>query len=189
VILIFDVETDGLIVKGRPPPNIVQLAAILLNESGIERASLSLIIRPDGYQIPTKVSDIHKITTEIAEACGVPLIVALGMLSNLIKLADTHIAHNAAFDAEVVAAAFGRVSRPMPPLSISCTKELATPILKLPPTAKMLAAGFNRAKAPTLSECVRHFFNEDLEGAHDAMVDVRACARVYREIQRLAAIG
>jgi hypothetical protein len=41
-----------------------------------------------------------------------------------------------------------------------------------------------------LAECVKHFFGEDLAGAHDALVDVRACARVFfrlRDLQKKAA--
>ena len=60
-----------------------------------------------------------------------------------------------------------------------CTKEAATPVLKLPPTPKMVRAGRTHFKSPNLAECVRHFFDEDLLGAHDAMVDVRVCKRVY----------
>lgn len=46
----------------------------------------------------------------------------------------------------------------------------------------MLAAGFTKPKPPKLEECIRHFFDEALEGAHDALVDVRACARVHRHL-------
>ena len=34
-------------------------------------------------------------------------------------------------------------------------------------------------KWPKLEECVRHFFGETLVGAHDALTDVRATARVF----------
>lgn len=56
--------------------------------------------------------------------------------------------------------------------------------------ARMLAAGISKPKAPKLAECVKHFFGEDLAGAHDALVDVRACARVFfrlRDLQKKAA--
>jgi len=51
----------------------------------------------------------------------------------------------------------------------------------------MLAAGFTKPKPPKLEECIRHFFNEELDGAHDAMVDVRACRRVYFHLQTMGA--
>ena len=184
MILIFDTETDGLIIKGQPVPHLVQLAASLMDHAGHERACISLIIKPDGYEIPPKVAAIHGISTAIATDYGVPLIVAMGMLSNLIKISSSQVAHNAEFDVQIITAAFQRVNRPIPSLNIICTKELATPIVNLPPTEKMVAAGFNKPKAPSLAECVRYFFNEEIVGAHDALIDVRACGRVYFEIEK-----
>ncbi|AOW48412.1 3'-5' exonuclease family protein [Acetobacter ascendens] len=60
-----------------------------------------------------------------------------------------------------------------------CTMDAAAPLVNLPPTARMIAAGIDKPKAPKLEECIKHFFNEELKGAHDAMVDVRACARLF----------
>ena len=68
---------------------------------------------------------------------------------------------------------------------VFCTMEAACSVVNLPPTAKMLAAGIHRPKSPKLEECVKHFFNEDLQGAHDAMVDVAACRRVYLHLKSL----
>jgi DNA polymerase-3 subunit epsilon len=193
MILAFDVETTGLPVKGQPPehpgqPHIVQLAAILLEDSGRERASVCLIVKPDGYVISDKVSAIHGIDMGIAKTCGVPLVVAMGMFSNMCKLAATHIAHNAEYDELCILAAFHRVKRPCPPLNIRCTKDMSSPLLNLPPTEKMKAAGFgNKPKAPSLAECVRFFFNEEIDGAHDALVDTKCCARIYLEMLKRAA--
>jgi DNA polymerase-3 subunit epsilon len=53
----------------------------------------------------------------------------------------------------------------------------------------MLAAGFTRAKQAKLSECITHFFNEDLTGAHDALVDVRACARVFFHLKNMELVS
>ena len=59
-------------------------------------------------------------------------------------------------------------------------------VVNLPPTEKMRAAGFDKPKPPKLEECIRHFFNEELGGAHDAMIDLDACRRVYIH---LASVG
>ena len=61
----------------------------------------------------------------------------------------------------------------------------AAPIVNLPPTDRMRAAGRTGPKSPKLSECVQHFFSEEMIGAHDAMVDVRACARVFFHLKSL----
>jgi len=47
------------------------------------------------------------------------------------------------------------------------------------------AAGINKPKPPKLEECIRHFFGEELDGAHDAMVDVVACRRVFFHLRTL----
>jgi DNA polymerase-3 subunit epsilon len=64
-----------------------------------------------------------------------------------------------------------------------CTQRLATPILKLPPTDRMKAAKRFHYKSPNLGEAYQHFTGQPLEGAHNAMVDVRACAAVYFAIK------
>jgi DNA polymerase-3 subunit epsilon len=64
-----------------------------------------------------------------------------------------------------------------------CTARLATPIMKLPPTAKMRAAGRHHPKTANLGEAYLHFTGKPLEGAHDAMVDVLACTEVYFAIK------
>jgi DNA polymerase-3 subunit epsilon len=56
---------------------------------------------------------------------------------------------------------------------------MATPIIKLPPTAKMVAAGRHHPKTPNLGEAYRFFTGHELEGAHSALVDVDACIACY----------
>jgi DNA polymerase III subunit epsilon len=195
-VLAYDTETTGFTNNREPPSHpsqlhLVQLAATLYSDDG-ERllGALALIVRPEGYEIPKPASDVHGITTELALACGVPLIVACAAFSNLAKLATVSVAHNHDFDLKVLGAAFHRCGRPLPALNSHCTKNLAEAVVNLPPTERMKAAGFgHKPKAPTLGECYRFFFNETLEGAHDALVDARACARVYFELMRKGAVN
>jgi DNA polymerase-3 subunit epsilon len=81
-------------------------------------------------------------------------------------------------------AAFHRAGKTdvMPALNPRCTQALSSPLLNLPPSERMRAAGFSKPKPPKLSESYQFFFNEELVGAHDALVDARACARVYLEL-------
>jgi DNA polymerase III subunit epsilon len=60
-----------------------------------------------------------------------------------------------------------------------CTQALSTPILKLPPTEKMLRAGFRKNKSANLGEAYQFFTGRPLQGAHSAMVDVDACMACY----------
>ena len=70
-----------------------------------------------------------------------------------------------------------------------CTQRLATPILKLPPTAKMIAAGFRKHKSASLGEAYQHFMGKPLENAHSAMADARACMDVWFAIKQGARVA
>ncbi len=103
------------------------------------------------------------------------------------------VAHNSDFDLRIMRIAMLRAGRTKEwldenPIQAFCTMKAATPVVNLPPTAKMVSAGFNKPKAPRLSECIQFFFQEELVGAHDALVDVRACIRVYRHLLTLAPV-
>lgn len=196
MFLVFDTETSGLPLRNQPldhpgQPHIVQLAAILVDEGGHERASLSVIVEPDGWVIPDAAAAVHGITTEIAMHCGVPLSAAIWPFICLRSQASVTIAHNHDFDASLIEIALHRMParasgyHPGPGKSF-CTMVAATPVLNLPPTERMVAAGFNKPKPPKLTECVKHFFGEDLAGAHDALTDVRACWRVYQHLRTLS---
>jgi DNA polymerase-3 subunit epsilon len=198
MILAFDTETTGL-PNGRLPvdheaqPHIVQLAALLMEDDGTERACISLIVRPP-VAIPDEVAAIHGITNEIAAAAGISPAAAVGTWSNLARRADVIVAHNIAFDMALMRTAWHRTqsgdagerwaalhgSR-----QLFCTMRAATPVVNLPPTERMRAAGMLAPKAPKLAECIQHFFGEQLAGAHDALVDVRACARVFHHLRSL----
>lgn len=190
MILFFDTETTGLPDKRMPldwegQPHLVQLAAVLTEDDGTERGSFSTIIEPSGWTIPEGAAKVHGITTELAAAAGMPIHPALYTFMQMRQRANVLVAHNIKFDAEIIKIAVARTdfSYPKPPpVTMFCTMESASPIIALPPTERMIAAGYTKNKPPNLGECIRHFFNEELTGAHDALVDVRACARVYFHI-------
>jgi DNA polymerase-3 subunit epsilon len=64
---------------------------------------------------------------------------------------------------------------------------LATPILKLPPTDKMRAAGRHHHKSANLREAYSHFMGRELVDAHSAIADARACMDVYFALKQKAA--
>jgi len=193
VILFFDTETTGFFQDRLPvdhpdQPHIVQLAAELCDDDGNTVSSFSLII-DNGVDIPVQASTVHGITTERAVQFGVSAASALSMFTHLYQRADVVVAHNIKFDRGVVEAAIARHYDRVMPLRkpLYCTMEAASPIVNLPPTERMLAAGFTKPKPPKLEECIKHFFDEALDGAHDAMVDVVACRRVYFHLRSLEA--
>jgi DNA polymerase-3 subunit epsilon len=191
-ILAIDTETTGFTKPSLPldhpeQPYIVQLAAQLCEDDGKPLAGFSLII-DNGVEIPEKAAAVHGITAEKAVQFGVSPTSALSLFANFHQRADLIIAHNIKFDKAVIETAMtrqqGKEMRITKPCY--CTMETATPVINLPPTDRMLAAGFNKPKAPKLEECIEHFFGEKLEGAHDAMVDLTACLRVYLHLKAAA---
>lgn len=185
MILFYDTETTGLPDRFAPlnsekQPRCVQLAAILTDLSGVEQACLNLVVHPDGWEIPEAAARVHGITTEKAKKIGIREAVVGAAFHDLMCKADLVVAHNEKFDRQIVRIMFERLGRDWAfDKPAYDTMEAAAPIVNLPPTPRMVAAGIDKPKAPKLEECIRHFFNEPLNGAHDALVDVRACARIF----------
>lgn len=194
--LFYDTETTGLPLFNDPSedprqPHLVQLAASLIDLDKRETiASMNVIVEPRGWVIPDDVAKIHGITTEHAAAFGVSEHLAIMMFTDLWQRAQRRIAHNESFDARIIRIAKMRyqdVERADAWKAglAECTQLLSTPILKLPPTAKMIAARRNHHKSANLGEAYEYFTGNKLEGAHNALVDVHACIDVYYAIQDL----
>jgi DNA polymerase III subunit epsilon len=204
--LFYDTETTGLPLFNEPSedprqPHIVQLGAILVDlDTRRQLASLDLIIAPSSYEptpyvIPEDVAAIHGITTDQAEAVGVPAHAAFAAFFSLYRRADVRIGHNESFDARMVRIACCRhgdlAGIPHPDTwkagRAECTQALATPILKLPPTERMLAAGRSHYKSANLREAYLHFVGQELIDAHSAIADAQACMHVYFAIKAMEA--
>ncbi len=192
--LIFDTETTGFPLNDRPDdhpqqPKLVELGLKLTDDDGKMIQCASMVVRPDGWVIPVAASNVHGITTEMAMAVGLPYKLVVATFCYFHNLADERIAHNEAFDDKIMRCAIaqngGKAAEKLLNIKRTCTVVLATPIVNLPPTPKMVAAGYgHKPKTANLTECVKFFFNETFEGAHRALVDVEQCSRVYFEIMR-----
>ena len=80
MILIYDTETTGLPRDWNAPisdsdnwPRLVQLAWQLHDANGKLLSRGNRIVQPDGFTIPYNSTKIHGITTERAQAEGIPL--------------------------------------------------------------------------------------------------------------------
>jgi len=193
MILFFDTETTGFTRPNKPAdhpdqPHLTQIAAQLVRPDNTTFMEFSFVVNA-GVPIPKQASDVHGITNEIAEVFGVSQETAVDFFLKLYGHADKVVAHNCNFDKQVMASAIARRMQGAAfdfTTPFYCTMKNATDIVKAPPTPKMLAAGRAHWKSPNLGECIQHFFGEELSGAHDAMVDVQACRRVYFELNKAA---
>lgn len=183
MILCFDSETTGLPdfnARARDPkqPHIVQLAMVAFNDEGEELFTYNVIVKPDGWTIPKEASDVHGITNEIA-ANGQPEAEVAAHLLACIRKAKLLVAHNVTFDKFIARVAMRRYNLIQDSddawwkaLPTFCTMRVMTPICKI--------KGEWGFKWPKLQEAHKHCFGSEFDDAHDALADVRACARVYR---------
>lgn len=193
-ILFLDTETTGFPRKGveaEEQPRIVELAAMLYQvdeEQAKCRGSISLIIDNE-MEIPEKTSEIHGITTEIAESYGHNASDVFGILGLMLLKADLIVAHNIEFDIKLLGYLIERLGfDPSHYLQREtfCTMKASAPIVNLPPSSKMLAAGFSKPKPPKLNEAYKFFFDRELENAHSAIADVMACRDIYFKIRGIS---
>lgn len=187
-VLFLDTETTGLPVYGEPSggdnqPHLVQLAAVLCDEdSGSVISELDVIIKPDGWIIPQETIDLHGITEDIAAAQGIPEQEALELFLAM-RGGCKRVAHNKSFDQRIIRIATKRYSSEevIDKWAIKddfeCTMALAKPITQIPLKSKK---GF---KGPKLSEAYKCLTGKELEGAHNAMVDTKACMEIYFAIK------
>lgn len=187
--LFYDCETTGLPNWKAPSedpsqPYICQLAAILVDDERREAHTLNAFIKPAGWVLSPELQKLTGITMEQLETQGMPQAQALDNFFDLVGMASLVVAHNESFDARMLRIQLKRAkddarAEAWEKRKSACTMAMSTPILMLPPTPKMVAAGFNKPKSPKLEEAYRHFFSKDFEGAHNALNDVRATIEVY----------
>jgi DNA polymerase-3 subunit epsilon len=183
--ILFDVETTGLPnynLRARDPsqPHLVQFAGILL-DGDLEVEHFTAIVKPDGWVIPDDVAAIHGITQDRAMAEGIPEASVIELFHAWMRESGLLVAHNLTFDKFLMRIAARRYDvitdaddpwwKEYPGF---CTMKASTNICRIPATN---GRGY---KFPRLAEAYRHAFGRELQGAHDALVDVRACAEVYR---------
>lgn len=181
-ILFYDTETTGKsdfkLGVHIDQPRIVQIAAVLCGDSGDPFAMFSSMVYPEGYEIPKESTAIHKITTEKASQYGLMIGGVFSLMSGLARRADIIVAHNIDFDDLIMKSEALRQGKEWNYDSkLFCTMKATTPICKIP-------GRYRDFKWPSLLEAHTHLLGEGFDGAHSAMADVEACARVYFALRK-----
>jgi len=175
--IFFDVETTGL---SRKNDRLVQLAWILGDLNGeTELACRDFIIKPEGFQIPKRVSQIHGIDTDTAHKNGVELRDVLEIFKEDMAQAEILIGHNVSFDIGMISSEFTRYQFNTDILEKPsiCTMRLSTAWCRLPKFN-----GGNGFKWPSLQELHFKLFGAHFDDAHDALADIRATQKCYKEL-------
>lgn len=206
-ILVFDTETSGLPDWKAPSesetqPHIVEICGLLYTDTGEFIEGYSAIVKPDGWMIPQDVIDVHGITNERATAEGLPEAEVVTAFLALHARADLRVAHNESFDARILRIAIKRygagatqedrdaLADAFKTMPSYCTCNKAKPIMRLPPTEKMVASDKGHwFKPPSMQEAHTHFMGKPFEGAHGAEADARACAAVYFAMNPIAKVA
>jgi len=183
--LFFDTETTGLPRDYKAPasdslnwPRLVQIAWAWYDAEGNPWESFSYIIKPKGFIIPEEVAKIHRISQERAELEGVDLEIALKHFFDDVRKAEFLIAHNIDFDDKIVSAEFYRLGLEN---SLENIKKIDT--MKSSVDFCHIPNSYGRYKWPNLDELHRCLFGVGFSDAHDAMVDVDACAKCFFELK------
>ena len=181
--LIFDTETTGLPKNWKAPvtdlenwPRLVQLAYLVYDFDGNLIHSCNEIVKPNGFVIPIDASKVHGITTDIANQRGSKIEEVFELFSIHLKRAKVIVAHNMAYDEKIIGSELIRLGleNTLDSKEKICTMESTVDLCKID--------GPYGYKWPKLEELHRFLFNQDFEGAHDAMADIQATARCFWEL-------
>ncbi len=192
MLLFNDTETNKLLDFKRDlmepdQARICEIAAILTDDDGNVKAELSCLIKPDGWVMDDGASAVNGITTEMCEQYGLPIKDAMQMFLSMKARAKTRISHNISYDKRMLAreTLLLGIEHNSDGIETYCTMTASKPICQLPPTDKMMAAGFKTFKSPKLQEAHLILCGKEFEGAHRAMDDTRACKDVFFAIKKL----
>ena len=186
--LIFDTETTGLPKRWDAPitdvdnwPRCIQIAWQLHDEMGKLIEHQDYLVQPAGFNIPYDAERIHGISTELAEAEGIPLVEVLEKFNISLTKAKFIVGQNLGFDVNIMGAEFHRMGVASPMASIpvlnTCT-EVTASLLQLP------GGRGGKYKLPTLTELHSFLFNKPFAEAHNATADVEATTRCFLELIR-----
>ena len=170
--LTFDTETTGFKTN-----RLVQIAWLMVDSDFTVVNKESLIVKPDGFEIPYEATKIHGISTTRAIREGVPLISVLEMFEKQIQLCKYLIGHNISFDVRVFEQEMARkgIKTELKTKKHICTMEKSKKYLNLKTKKNVL-------KKPKLTELHYRLFKKGFENAHDAMGDTIATAKCFFEL-------
>jgi DNA polymerase III epsilon subunit-like protein len=177
--IVFDTETTGLPVGSRSHKNlagyegcrVVSIAMIHYDENHTPLRTIYELIKPEGYtEMPDGAFKVHGITYQNALSNGKSFLKLFQVFDLLLEQTSTVVGHNVEFDINVMKAEAFRRGIPLGRL------ETVKPVC----TQQMTKAIYN--KSMKLTEVYHLLFGEYFEGAHNALSDTLACAKVYTKL-------
>jgi DNA polymerase III epsilon subunit-like protein len=207
LIIVFDVETNGLIPKKNSMsisqninnPYILQLSFIVYDVANMieNRVFNSYVNVDDSVMISPKITELTGITREKCKSLGNPIEDVLIEFYKEYERCDVIVAHNISFDREMINIEILRNHSKMtelgyvrPEIIFNNTynhihnKYLFCTMLHGKSTCNIIVETSKRSyiKFPKLSELYFKLFGEVPEGLHDALVDTRVCLKCYLDL-------
>jgi DNA polymerase III epsilon subunit-like protein len=191
LVLVFDVETTGLLPKVPAPgniPYIIQFSFVLydiIGETIVEKYNQFIRI-PEQVVLKPEITELTKITREKLENEGIPIETALEAFYEAYQKADLIVAHNLQFDLTML---YTESTVHLPKLyeelhsekdakkTYYCTMKEGTEMCKL--LRRIHTSKILDYKYPRLSELHQTLFGTIPKGLHDSMVDVLTTLRCY----------
>lgn len=186
--LVFDTETTGFPNKQAPlddesQPHLIQIAALLTEGDEILSKFETIIHCP--IEPSEGAFKVHGISKQKSWDEGVSLAAALAAFDDLLTDCERLVAHNMAFDLQILRIAYARsgstsntvgehfCSPSLGKVPKACTMRTITPIMR------------RLGKRWTLDSSYRHLVDsEGFSGAHDAGADTMACFKVLRALEK-----
>lgn len=198
MITFFDTETTGLPKDWKAPmtqldnwPRVIQLAWLTTDMKGNTLDQRELLIKPDGWEIPTDKFWIdHGFNTETSIANGHPLPGVLTDFVTDLEKSEYLVSHNMDFDHKVLGAEMLRYQIKGKRLLKICTKDASTDWCKIPFGGHRgyLSRAKGRYKWPKLEELYAKLFGRDFDNKHQAGGDVAALKDCFFELVRIGVI-
>ncbi len=182
--LVFDTETTGLPKNYNAPlgdfsnwPRMVQIAWAIFDNEGRKWIEKSYVIYPDNYIIPDEVAKIHRVSQERAMREGLPIKKVLADFLADVSRVDFLVGHNISFDESIVGSEILRQEMSSELVKMQEKDKICT--MKSSVSFCQISNNRGGYKWPNLTELHRRLFQEDFPEAHDALVDVLACAKCF----------
>lgn len=186
--LVFDTETTGLPDWSKPAdadgqPRLASWCMLFVDDDlEIEHRHYGLV-KPDGWIMSLEAEAVNGLSNERLLSEGTPIRDALELFTGAIMDGRKLVAHNLSFDTKIMRGELRRAKFSDDScVDGICTMRELTRICQIPKnTGKGLGNGL---KFPRLEEACRILLNKDLPGAHNALVDAKACLWLLREMDR-----
>ena len=198
-VLIFDVETTGLLPKTKHDPQvyITQLSFALYDTKNnrLIKTYNAFINIPEDVVISEKITQITGIDREKLNKDGIDIVEALEVFFDAYSRADVIVAHNLEFDSKIMEIEAARnyerfTNREIAPfivwmfdsiynklydIQMKCSMKMSIDLCNI---QKKNSFGTYK-KYPTLCELYETLFHTKPENLHNSMMDVIVCLRCY----------